>query len=123
MVALPRTKNYSRLSVNCSLRAHVELLENVPKEKYWPQPKVNSAVVRLTKKHTELPAAFDNICRALFQHKNKKVRNALVDSFHEISSNEEEVKAWADSLWEIKDRRVRELAPEEVVGISAAWVG
>ena len=27
---------------------------------------------------------FSNVTRALFQHKRKKVRNALMDSFHEI---------------------------------------
>jgi len=122
MVALPGTSDYSRLSVNCSLRAHVELMETVPFNKYWPQPKVNSAIVRLTKKQTGLPAAFDGVCKALFQHKNKKVRNALVDSFHEISSDEGAVKVWVESLWGIKDKRVRELTPGEVVGISAAWI-
>jgi 16S rRNA (adenine1518-N6/adenine1519-N6)-dimethyltransferase len=121
MVAKPGTADYSRLSVNCSVRADVELLENVPKDRYYPEPKVDSTVVRLTPKHVDLPPKFDDITRALFQHKNKKVRNALIDSAHEISQDKEKVKEWADSLWEIKEKKVISLAPEDIIQLASTF--
>lgn len=121
MVAVPGIRAYSRLSVNCYVRSNVELLETVPKSMYYPQPKVDSAFVRLTPKHIELPPKFNDICRALFQHKNKKVRNALMDSSHEIDSDEEKVKGWVDGLWEIKDRKVIDIAPEDIILLSETY--
>ncbi|MFH1424222.1 MAG: 16S rRNA (adenine(1518)-N(6)/adenine(1519)-N(6))-dimethyltransferase RsmA [archaeon] len=121
MSARQGAKGYSRLSVNCYLRAVVELKEDIPKEKYFPIPKVDSTIVKLIPKSGTVPEHFDSICRALFQHKNKKVRNALMDSAHEIDSDKEKVKAWAEGLWEIKDRKVTQLTPEEVVALAGSW--
>jgi len=120
MAAKPGTKEYSRLSVNCFLRANVEMLENVSKAKYYPQPKVDSAIVRLTPKKIGLPEKFDSIVRALFQHKNQKVRNALIKSAHEFGTKED-AKKFIKKLGETADRRVRTLTPEEILELSKQW--
>ncbi len=120
MIAKPGTKDYSRLTVNCAVRANVELLENVSKAKYVPQPKVDSSIVRLTPKKVELPEKFDAIVRALFQHKNQKVRNALKKSAHEVGS-EKEVGEFINKLGEIADRRVITLLPEEILELSKKY--
>ncbi len=117
MAARPGTKDYSRLSVNCALRADVKLLEDVPKEKYYPVPEVNSTIVKLIPKEFNPPEKFDSIVRALFQHKNKKVRNALLDSYHEIGSKEE-VEKLIKGLGEISQERVIDLEPGEIVKIA-----
>ena len=66
--------------------AEVEMLFNVSKDVFFPKPKISSAVIKLTPKNeVEFNELFLNVTRALFQHKRKKVRNALMDSFHEIS--------------------------------------
>jgi 16S rRNA (adenine1518-N6/adenine1519-N6)-dimethyltransferase len=121
MIATPASRNYSRLSVNCTVRANVERLDTVPKGMFWPMPEVDSAIVRLTPKQVDLPEHFDAVCRALFQHKNKKVRNALIDSYHELSTDKEKVKSWADSLGEIKDTKVINLRPDEIIMLSDAF--
>jgi 16S rRNA (adenine1518-N6/adenine1519-N6)-dimethyltransferase len=120
MSARAGTRNYSRLSVNTYLRADVELLEDVPKEKYFPVPEVNSTIVKLTPKQIKLPEKFDDICRALFQHKNKKVKNALLDSHHELGT-EKEVKKFIKKLGLFASKKVTELSPEEILKLSKKW--
>ncbi len=120
MVAVPSTKDYSRLTVNCAVRADVEILENVSKAKYYPQPKVDSTIVKLIPKQIELPEMFDSITRALFQHKNQKVRNALIKSAHEIGGKEKAEK-FVKRIGEIADRKVITLSPEEILEFSKLY--
>lgn len=95
MIAKPKTKNYSRLSAMLYFKGKIELLDKVSPESFIPKPKVNSSIVKLTPKPNEdicdgkidldiINNQYRKVCKALFQHKNKKVRNALVDSRHEI---------------------------------------
>ncbi|CEK12179.1 16S rRNA (adenine(1518)-N(6)/adenine(1519)-N(6))-dimethyltransferase RsmA [Legionella hackeliae] len=48
MSANPGTKAFGRLSVMLQYRCDVEYLFDVPPEAFYPQPKVDSAIVRLT---------------------------------------------------------------------------
>ncbi len=120
MVAEPGTKNYSRLSVNCAVRADIEFLETVPKGKFFPVPRVDSAFVRLRPKNIVLPRKFADITRAIFQHKNKKLRNSLMDSYHEIGTKEE-VASFVKSLGEIAQTKVLNLSPEDIINISKKY--
>jgi len=128
MVAEPGTSDYSRLSVNCSVRAEVELLEEIPKTEYYPIPKVDSAIVRIVPKQVDLPEKFDSIVRAAFQHKNQKLKKAIMHSWKELRSigaqglselaAKKEVQKFVDKLGEIGERKVFEISPEEFVEIS-----
>ena len=120
MIGKPGTKDYSRLSVNCAVRADVEILENVSKAKYYPKPKVDSTIVKLIPRQIELPEMFDSIVRALFQHKNQKVRNALIKSAHEIGGKEAAEK-FVKHLGEAADRRVVALSPQEILELSKLY--
>ncbi|MFH1285117.1 MAG: 16S rRNA (adenine(1518)-N(6)/adenine(1519)-N(6))-dimethyltransferase RsmA, partial [Candidatus Micrarchaeota archaeon] len=83
MAAQPDSIDYSRLSVMTQLFFKPRIIEYVPKNAFYPQPEVESAVVKLKKLKTQKPDAFlTKVVLALFQHKNKTVRNALVDSAH-----------------------------------------
>ena len=120
MVAEPGSKNYSRLSVMMHLCANVEFLFNVPPDSFFPQPKVSSAVIKLTPKATALNPFFIKTSRALFQHKRKTVKNALLDSFHEVADlDKKSSKKIVSKLTpDLMVRRVVSLKPEEVVTIS-----
>lgn len=94
------TKDYSRLSAMLYFKCDVEFLTNVSSESFIPKPKIDSTVIKLTPKISSLDKGisnykFENInkeyfevytrfTKALFQHRNKKARNALIDSRHEI---------------------------------------
>jgi len=108
-------KNYSRLTVNAQLRANVELCGAVSKTCFIPIPKVDSVIVRLTPKETELPEIFEPLTRAVFSHKKKLLKNALVDSSGELGLSKEEAK----ELFKGLEKRAIELRPEQILEL--AW--
>jgi len=75
-------KNYGRLGLMVQYYCRVEHLFNVPSTAFIPQPKVNSAIVRLTP-HLEFPVeAKDPEClkvviRTAFNQRRKTLRNSL----------------------------------------------
>ncbi|SCG86754.1 16S rRNA (adenine(1518)-N(6)/adenine(1519)-N(6))-dimethyltransferase RsmA [Methanobacterium congolense] len=123
MVAEPGNKNYSRLSVMMHFGAKVTMLFDVPPSAFIPQPKVSSAVIKLTPDKREGACdedTFKKTSRALFQHKRKKVANALLDSFHEIQvTDKKTAKKIVSSLDpNIISERAVNLNPEEILKIS-----
>lgn len=121
MVAKPGESNYSRLSLMLHFCADIEMLFEVSKHAFFPNPKISSAVIKLIPdKKAEIDEFFTKTSRALFQHKKKKVRNALLDSFHEIIDvNKKEAKEIVSKLdQKLMGERVVKLKPEEVMIIS-----
>lgn len=121
MVAKPGDPNYSRLSLMLNLFADFEVLKKVSKHAFIPKPKVSSAMVRLVpKKHLNIDELFLKVSRALFQHKRKKARNALADSFHEIADMDKKtIKNIISKLnRELMEKRVVDMGADEVMSIS-----
>lgn len=121
MVATPGESNYSRLSLMLHFYADIEILFEVSKHAFFPNPKISSAVIKLVpNKKEDVDEFFKQTSRALFQHKKKKVRNALLDSFHEIADVDKntarEIVLKLDS--KIVSERVVKLQPGEVMEIS-----
>ena len=79
LVAKPCQRNYSRISVLTRALARVRILEYVKKEKFYPIPKVDSALVEIIPNGKKFDNKFFDFVRILFTHKNKKVSNALYD--------------------------------------------
>jgi len=75
-------KNYGRLSVMVQYYCEVENLFLVPPESFDPQPKVESAIVRLTP-HAVLPhpakdiKTLEKLVNTAFQQRRKTLRNSL----------------------------------------------
>ncbi|MDI3502941.1 MAG: rRNA (adenine1518-N6/adenine1519-N6)-dimethyltransferase, partial [Archaeoglobi archaeon] len=76
MVAKPGTKDYSRLSANVQRFFEVELLEIVPRTAFFPRPKVDSAIVRLTPKKERDPV-FLELTGKIFRYRRKSIMNNL----------------------------------------------
>jgi len=82
MAAVPGNKDYGRLTIMTQYHCQVSQLFNVPPECFVPQPKVESAIVRLVPKTAiSVPAAdvalLDKLVAAAFQQRRKTLRNAL----------------------------------------------
>jgi len=126
MVAKPGNSNYSRLSLMLHFCADIEMLFEVSKHAFFPNPKISSAVIKLVpNRKAEIDEFFEKTSRALFQHKKKKVRNALIDSFHEIAAvDKKEAKEIVSKLDEklLMERAVK-LEPEEVMEITEELKG
>ncbi len=122
------SKNYSRLSAMLYFKCDVKTLTDVSCESFIPKPKVDSVVISLTPKESMLDSDDFNIyskfCKALFQHRNKKIRNALIDSRHVISNlDKKEIKKRLndiedDKLNDYLTKRVIVLTPKEILFIS-----
>lgn len=126
------TKDYSRLSAMLYFKCEVELLTNVSAESFIPKPKVDSTVIKLSPKIPEFKGELSNLAiseineddfrlyskftKALFQHKNKKARNALIDSRHEVSSLDK--KEFKNKLNSITSTKINDLLSERVLKIS-----
>lgn len=81
MVAKADTDDYSRLSVSVYYRAKAEMLEKVGRARFWPEPEVDSAVVRLTPRpppfHVKDERLFHRLVEVLFQQRRKKISTIL----------------------------------------------
>lgn len=111
------SKDYSRLTVSTYYRAEVKLLELVPKESFYPIPKVDSIIVELKPRH--LPPFwlrdedfFNEVVRTLFTQRNKKVRNAILPLLLKCRLEESKVMRQIECL-SLQNKRVRELTPED----------
>lgn len=115
LVASVGSDEYGWLTVFAYYYVDVELLDDVPRWMFYPQPEVDSVVVRLkpkkphpfTLKNEEL---FKRLVRSLFTQRNRKVRNAI-SSFWK-SERSDDIP--------FCDRRVRELAPEDFGALANA---
>ncbi len=82
MVAAPGTPEYGRLSVTLQYRFEMEKVLDVGPEAFHPQPKVNSAVVRMLPRTQHDPAALDEklfakVVMAAFSQRRKTMRNTM----------------------------------------------
>lgn len=122
------SKNYSRLSAMLYFRCDVETLTDVSSESFIPKPKIDSTVVKLTPKENKITdidfKTYSNFTKALFQHRNKKIKNALIDSRHIISDIDKKTlkkrlnDIESDEINEYLSKRVVNLTPEEILKLS-----
>jgi 16S rRNA (adenine1518-N6/adenine1519-N6)-dimethyltransferase len=125
LVAAVGSEDYGWLTVVACHSAEVELLDAVPKSMFYPQPKVDSVIVRLKPWKTapfgvKDEAFFMRIVRWLFTQRNKKLSNALapfIKSAFKVSKEEAEKRVCAVPFGE---RRVRELAPKHFGALANA---
>jgi len=126
MVAAPRTPDYSRLSVGVYVRAACTILERVPRNAFHPQPRVDSALVRLEPRPSPFPiadpGAFDAVVAALFEHRRKTVENGLRLAWSSFAESPEALEARLGGL-PFRGRRVEELRPEDIEVVARAIVG
>ncbi|MDD6156721.1 MAG: 16S rRNA (adenine(1518)-N(6)/adenine(1519)-N(6))-dimethyltransferase RsmA [Lachnospiraceae bacterium] len=98
----PGTKDYGALSLAVQYYAKPEIVLNVPPSCFMPQPKVGSAVIRLTR-HEKVPVDVNNeklmfqIIRASFNQRRKTLANGL-NNFPRISLGKEQIQECIEEL-------------------------
>jgi 16S rRNA (adenine1518-N6/adenine1519-N6)-dimethyltransferase len=118
LVAPVGSKDYGWLTVLTFREAQVEFIDTVHKSMFYPQPEVDSLIVRLTRwKKAPFKAEdeefFNRLVRWLFTQRNKKIRNALVPFLKNARKiNKEEADELASKV-QFGDRRVRDMSPRE----------
>jgi 16S rRNA (adenine1518-N6/adenine1519-N6)-dimethyltransferase len=94
--ASPGTKEYGSLSIAIQYYTHAETVMIVPKTVFVPQPNVDSAVIRLTKR--EKPAVsvkdenfFFQVTRSSFAQRRKTILNNLTSQLPDGKEKKEEI--------------------------------
>jgi 16S rRNA (adenine1518-N6/adenine1519-N6)-dimethyltransferase len=115
LVAPVGSGSYSWLTVLVYYYFDVELLDVVPKKAFYPPPEVDSMIVLLKPKsprpfHVGDEENFKRLVQSLFTQRNRKVKNAV-----QVYAEKEFSCGKGVNLESIpfKERRVRELAPED----------
>ena len=103
MVADAGSSEYSRLSVMLQARYHLEKLLDVPPEAFDPQPKVNSAVVRMIPRSNfnaspEEWRALEKVVAAAFAQRRKMLRTNLQDYLGRLRLQEDELTKRAQDI-------------------------
>jgi 16S rRNA (adenine1518-N6/adenine1519-N6)-dimethyltransferase len=126
LVAEPGTKAYSRLTVNAAHRAGCEILERVPRSAFHPQPRVDSAVVRLVRRPPGYEVlddeTFHAVVDASFLHRRKTIRNALDLEWRRFADAR---APWRESIESLPflEARAEALSPEEFATLANRVVG
>lgn len=122
VVASPGSKIYGALSVLVQYYCKAEEVVFVSKENFFPAPKVDSAVIKLTK--LEEPSVkvkdkdlFFKLVRGGFGQRRKTLQNSLVGGGFE----KEKVKACLEEAGIDGNRRAETLSLEEFAGLANAF--
>lgn len=123
IVAEPGSRQYSTLSLSVRVRATAAYLYDVPPEAFKPQPKVDSAVVRLDRRPEPLldPAeeqAFFRVVKAAFHQRRRKVSNPLA---HHFQLEREDVEERLRGIGVDPGLRPERLTFEEFLKIARAF--
>ena len=98
----PGSKEYGALSLAVQYYAHPEIVVNVPSSCFMPQPKVGSAVIRLTR-HEQSPVDVENeklmfqLIRASFNQRRKTLANGL-NNFSGLNLSKEVIQQCIEEL-------------------------
>ncbi len=124
LTAKKGSPDYSRLSVDAFYRADCEVLETIPRSSFYPPPKVDSSIVRLTPRKPPFKvndeAHFFRLVRALFNHRRKHIGNSLKLEWKELCDSKEKMERIVSGL-QNPSMRVEEMSPEQL-GELSNWI-
>jgi len=118
----PGSKEYGALSLAVQYYAKPEIVVNVPPSCFMPQPKVGSAVIRLTR-HEEPPVQVKNekilfqVIRASFNQRRKTLANGL-NNFGAFSLGKEQLQECIKALGVPENIRGEALSLEQFAELS-----
>jgi 16S rRNA (adenine1518-N6/adenine1519-N6)-dimethyltransferase len=127
LVAAVGSEDYGWLTVVAYCSAEVELLDAVPKSMFYPEPEVDSVIVRLTPWkaapfEVRDRAFFRQMVQWLFTQRNKKLSNAIAPFIkNRLKMSKEDAEKLAYAL-QFRDKRVRDLLPKDFGALANALV-
>jgi 16S rRNA (adenine1518-N6/adenine1519-N6)-dimethyltransferase len=119
LVAPVGSEDYSWLTVVTYYNSEADLLDEVPRSMFYPQPQVDSVIVHLKPKkprpfHVPNERLFKQFVQSCFVDRNRKVKNAIL-SYMKATSAKSREKPFRIPATPVSysDRRVRELSPND----------
>src|SRR5690606_18745896 len=90
LYAIPRTKDYGRISVLTQWLCHVDSLFDLPPSVFTPPPKVTSTVVKITPRKTPLFPAdkkkLELVTRTAFNQRRKMLKSSLKPVLQDVEA-------------------------------------
>jgi 16S rRNA (adenine1518-N6/adenine1519-N6)-dimethyltransferase len=128
LVAPVGSEHYGWLAVVAYYYVNVELLDDVPRWMFYPQPEVDSIIVRLEPKNLSPftlkdEVRFKQFVQSLFTRRNRKVRNAIISFVRSSGASEVARVLEIAESFPFRDKRVRELAPEDFGALFNVVIG
>ncbi len=122
ITASPGGKDYGILSIAVQYYCHPEIIDIVPPGCFYPEPEVESAILRLDLSRgpnyeVENEALFFDIVRAMFQQRRKMLRNSLSKA-KEIDLDKKLVKSALEKAGIDERLRGEKLSLDRVVELS-----
>lgn len=122
MTAAPSTKDYSALSVWMQSQCDVELIRVLPPSVFWPAPKVNSAIIRITlspDRRARIPDLryFHQFVKSIFIHRRKFLRANVVPAMKQYLTKEQ-VDAILDDMGFAADTRTEQLDVDTLLALT-----
>ncbi|MDH5815783.1 MAG: 16S rRNA (adenine(1518)-N(6)/adenine(1519)-N(6))-dimethyltransferase RsmA [Candidatus Nezhaarchaeota archaeon] len=119
----PGSKNYGRLTVSLDAFFSSNLLMIVKKEHFYPQPEVDSAVVKLERRKPPYEVKDLNLhlelVRSLFTQRNKVLRKALRMAITKLLPFQIDGRVYGDwRLEKYMNLRVKDLSPSDFAYIA-----
>jgi 16S rRNA (adenine1518-N6/adenine1519-N6)-dimethyltransferase len=124
ITASPCTRDYGALSIWIQSQCETRLVRELPSTVFWPQPKVESAILQILPdagKRARIPdlAFFHSFVRSMFFHRRKFLRSELLSAFKNQLD-----KAAADAILQEQvlegNARAEELSVEAMLALSEA---
>jgi 16S rRNA (adenine1518-N6/adenine1519-N6)-dimethyltransferase len=96
--AAPGTKDYSSFGILVEYYAEAEVLDRVPANAFFPTPRVDSTILKLSLRSTPAVEVIDrqlffDVVRAGFAHRRKTLANALAAAGNALSLTKEEARS------------------------------
>lgn len=124
LLAGPQTAAYGSLAATVQAVADVELLRILPPSVFWPQPKIDSAVLKIAPnpekaaRIADIPW-FHDVVRKLFLHRRKNLRGVLY-VFWRDRWTKPEVDAFLATLGLEGQLRAEAMSVEELIDLAEA---
>ncbi|TXT56511.1 MAG: putative ribosomal RNA small subunit methyltransferase A [Candidatus Thorarchaeota archaeon] len=123
LVAEPGSREYSRLSVDFQYFAYAEKVMDVPSYAFYPEPSVESTVVKIRMRKTGVFAkneeVFFKFIRGVYSYPNKQLRKALKIWLKNIGADTNQVSLVLNGTKGVSGKeRLRSLNQEKLVALS-----
>ncbi len=124
IIAKPSTKDYSHLSVWIQSQCAAEIVRIMPPSVFWPQPKVESAIIHLKldeARRARIPDLpfFHTFNRSLFFHRRKFLRSVVISAMKK-QLDKAQVDASIAEAGLRGDQRAEQLSVENILALCEA---
>jgi len=113
------SRDYGRITVMLQSKAEAKLIKKVPKNCFYPKPRVDSALATITPKSSSIEVKdhkiFEELVRNLFTQRRRKLRGVLNRYLtSKYALQKDRILAQVEQT----DKRVYELSPNEFIRLS-----